>query len=228
MPGFGRCYLPVSEERSGAGTKGTAEFPIKSAVPKVLLPVLFARILLATAFAASCSFDYGDGGGGENDNLDIVMETVEYVRVRSLDKQARFSAERAERFEKRQLMRLLNFSFEQFDGVGELNVSGTAGSAEVDLDSMDIFLSDGVRLNVDSEDIAIETALLNWKDDAALLTGGEGDVVYLSRDDGTSFTGTGFVSEVRRRTWEFRGEVAGSYFQKDEDAGEEGDAESGE
>jgi len=71
---------------------------------------------------AGCSFDYGDRGGDDDRNLpDIVMENVEYVRVRSWEIQARFLAERAERFENRQLMELRNFSFVQCEKPREVN-----------------------------------------------------------------------------------------------------------
>ena len=58
----------------------------------------------------SCSFDYGDASSSEKDQPDIVMENVEYVRVRSAELQARFQAELAERYEERRLMQLKNFS----------------------------------------------------------------------------------------------------------------------
>jgi hypothetical protein len=47
------------------------------------------------------------------------MENVEYVRVRSADPQARFQAERLERYEERRIIQLRNFSFEQFGNRGE-------------------------------------------------------------------------------------------------------------
>jgi len=155
------------------------------------------------------------------------MENVEYVRVRSADIQARFAAELAERFESRGLMRLRNFSFEQFGNDGEVSASGKAGGASVELDSMDIFLSGGVLLEVDSEGIAIETDRLDWRDGPRTLTGGSDEEVRISRDDGTSFVGVGFSAETRRRTWEFSGEASGTYVHENNDGDRqtEGDGE---
>ena len=175
--------------------------------------------LLSASFGA-CSFDYGDRNGlGDRDAPDIVMENVEYVRVRAWEIQTRFLAERAERFESRRLMELRNFSFEQFEQ-GDVNASGRAGSASVELDSMDVFMADGVRLEVESEEIAIETIRLEWRDSDRLLLAGDDEEVHLSREDGTSIVGVGFQADARRRTWEFVGFVAGVYVDDGEDNGE--------
>jgi len=144
------------------------------------------------------------------------MENVEYVRVRSAEIQARFLAERAERFENRQLMELRNFSFEQFEQ-GDVNAFGMAGSASVELDSLDIFMADGVRLEVESEEIAIETMRLEWRDTQRILLGGGDDEVQISREDGTAFAGIGFRADARQRTWEFAGAVVGTYVHEDDD-----------
>ncbi|MCL2192169.1 MAG: LPS export ABC transporter periplasmic protein LptC [Treponema sp.] len=165
----------------------------------------------------ACSFDYGDRtGAGERDAPDIVMENVEYVRVRSAEIQARFLAERAERFEDRRLMELRNFSFEQFEQ-GDVNAFGRAGSASVELDSLDIFMANGVRLEVESEEIAIETVRLEWRDGPRILLGGGDEEVHITRDDGTAFAGVGFRADARQRTWEFSGAVIGTYVHEDED-----------
>ncbi|MDR0494939.1 MAG: LPS export ABC transporter periplasmic protein LptC [Treponema sp.] len=169
----------------------------------------------------SCSFDYGDQGGGDKNQPDIVMENVDYVRVRSADPQARFQAELAERYEERRIMELRNFSFEQFGNRGEdVNAYGRAGSASVELDSGDIRMNNGVRIEVESEDIAIETQQLEWKDKERTLSGGEENEVSVYQESGTAFTGTGFYADARRRTWEFSGNVSGVYVHEDNEEGD--------
>jgi len=165
---------------------------------------------------ASCSFDYSDQTGSNKDQPDIVMENVEYVRVRSADPQARLLAERVERYEERRIMELRNFSFEQFGNHGEeVNAYGRAGSASFEIDSGDIRMGNGVRIDVDSEDLAIETMRLDWKDKDRTLSGGEMDGVNIYQENGTSFTGIGFHADARRRTWEFTGNVSGTYVHDD-------------
>ena len=184
------------------------------------------KMLFLILLLASCSFDYGSQDEGDKSQPDIVMENVDYVRVRSADPQARLQAERAERYEERRIMELRNISFEQFGDHGnEVNASGRAGSASFEIDSGDIRMDDGVRIEVESEDIILETKQLDWKDNARILSGGSEELVNVFQENGTTFTGTGFRADARRRTWEFSGSVNGTYIQDDEDEEEENDEE---
>ena len=188
--------------------------------PHSLLPLF---IVLCSLFFASCSFDYGNQEKADSELPDIVMENVEYVRVRAADPQARFQAERVERYEERRVMELRNFSFEQFGNRGEdVNAHGRGGSASVEIDTGDIRLDNGVRLEVDSEDIAIETKWLEWKDKAKSLNGGLNEEVTIFQENGTSFTGIGFYANARRRDWEFSSTVGGTYIFDDEEDDEAG------
>jgi len=178
---------------------------------------LLACCFLCAFLLAACSFDYGAGSGLENTRPDIVMENIEYVRVRGGDILARFRAEYAERWEEQQLMKLKNLTFEQMEDHGEtVNVEGTATVAAVQVDTGDVSLSGGVRISIESEDVIINTRELEWNDKEKTIKGGEEEVVDVQRSDGTSFTGIGFSADVRGRTWSFAGEVKGSYVEKDE------------
>jgi LPS export ABC transporter protein LptC len=200
--------------------------PKNPRTPKARHSQLSIFHFLLILLLASCSFDYGNQDGGDKNLPDIVMENVEYVRVRSADPQARFQAERAERYEERRIMELRNFSFEQFGSHGEeVNAFGRAGSASVEIDSGDIRLDGGVRIEVESEDLAIETKRLEWKDKPRTLTGGPQEEVNVFQPDGTSFSGVGFSADARRRTWEFSGGVSGTYVHEDDEEGEGGEAE---
>ena len=180
---------------------------------------LKAVLLFAAGLAsAACSFDYSPGKESEKNKPDIIMENIEYVRVRGGDPQVRFQAEYAERWEDRQLMELKNFVFEQMEDHGDtVNAEGRAASAVVQLSSNDLTLNDGVRINIESEDIIIRTATLEWKDKDKHLYGGEGDVVEIQRSDGTSFLGRGFSADARNRTWNFSGKVEGTYVEKEDE-----------
>ena len=184
-------------------------------IPCFLLPILIL---------ASCSFDYGNKETADKSQPDIVMENVEYVRVRSGDPVARFQAERAQRYEDRRLMELKNFSFEQFEKhSGDVNAYGRAGSAEIRTDTGDILMGGGVRIEVESEDIIIETKQLDWRDNERTLSGAQGEAVNILRANGTSFSGIDFFANARRRTWNFAGSVSGTYVHDDDD---EDDSES--
>jgi LPS export ABC transporter protein LptC len=175
-------------------------------------------LIAAALIFAACSFNYGSGGETDAGKPDIVMENLEYVRVRKGDPLARFQAEYAERWEERQIMELKNFSFEQFENSGDtVNAEGRAGAAVVQLGSGDISLKGGVRINVESEDFSIRTSELEWKDKERILSGGDSDEVDIQRSDGTNFYGSGFSADARNRLWSFSGEVKGTYVEKEDE-----------
>jgi LPS export ABC transporter protein LptC len=175
-------------------------------------------LCLGCFWAFSCTFDYGQTDESGAEQPDIVMENVEYVRVRSADPVARFRAEQAARYEVRQIMELKRLSFEQFGNHGEeVNAFGRVGSAAIEIDTNNIRMYDGVRLEVESEDIAIETRQLEWKDKERLLSGGPNGEVNIIQENGTRFTGTGFEANARTRTWQFARGVRGTYVHEDKE-----------
>jgi len=179
-------------------------------------------LLSLCSLFVSCTFDYGETDPSESTLPDLVMINVDYVRVRSADPIARFQAERAERYEKQNLMKLETFSFEQYGERGEeVNVFGRAGSASINIRSSDIFMSNEVWLEINSEDIILETFQLEWREEPHVLSTGEEHTVNVYQSNGTSFTGIGLRADARRRSWEFSGNVSGTFVQND-------DAEEGE
>jgi LPS export ABC transporter protein LptC len=173
---------------------------------------------MAALLLCACSFDYGEASSSSDDLPDIVMEGVEYVRVRNGNPLARFTAESAERYEDQQVMELHNFTFEQFETLGEeLNAVGSAGMATVALDTGNVQLREGIRIDVESENISIETERLDWQDKERILTAGEDQRVDMKRSDGTDFSGWGFSANIRDRTWGFSSGIQGTYFWEDED-----------
>jgi len=188
-----------------------------------VFPFLFFAALLS-----SCSFDYGETGSPGEGQPDIVMERVEYVRIREGSPQVRFQAEKAERFEDERLMELQNFSFEQYNRRGtEASTVGRIGSASVELESGNIRMEEGVRIEVDSEDIAIETSDLRWQDKERILSGGEESEVTVYRANGSRFSGWGFSANAREKTWSFTRGIEGVYIHEEEEeaGGEETDGE---
>jgi LPS export ABC transporter protein LptC len=174
------------------------------------------------ALLFSCSFNYDTSPEEDKNQPDIIMKDVEYVRVRSGDPVVRFQAESVERYEDRQTMNLSNFLFDQFEDHGdEINASGSARDASVELDSGNIRMNGDVRIAVDSEDITIETAGLEWRDKERLLSANPDAPVEIFRSDGTRFTGLGFSADTRSRTWEFSGGVSGAYIDEEEEEREE-------
>jgi len=172
-----------------------------------------------------CSFDYGEKEPSEDEQPGLIMENVEYIRVRSADPKARFKAERAERFEKQGVMRIQNMTFEQYGDRGkEINAMGSAGYASVEIQSGDIFMDQNVRIDVETDDITIQTFQLEWREEPHVLSTPEENEVNIFQDNGTNFTGIGLYVETRGRQWEFKGDVGG-VFVHDDDEEEEDSAE---
>ena len=180
---------------------------------KKVIPACILILLVS-----SCTFDYGEQDSSERTLPDLVMQNVEYVRVRSADPIARIQAERVERYDSQGIMKLESFSFKQYGERGEeVNASGSAGFASVNINTVDIFMDGGVRLEVESEDIIIETNQLEWIDGHRTLSSGEENEVNIFQENGTHFTGIGLFIDARRRTWQFSGSVSGTYIHEDDE-----------
>jgi len=177
--------------------------------------IIFFNFIFLILFLG-CTFDYGEKEPSGEEQPGLVMENVEYVRVRAADPKARFQAERAERYEKQGVMRIQNMTFEQYGDRGkEINALGNAGYASVEIGSGDIFMDQNVRIEVETEDIIIETYQLEWKDEPHTLSTPKENEVNISKNNGTSFTGTGLYVEARRRQWEFKNYVSGLFIHED-------------
>ena len=185
---------------------------------KKINPVYGIIGILTFLITLSCTFDYGESNSSERELPDLVMVNVEYIRVRSADPIARVQAERAERYEKQGIMKLQNFTFEQYGDRGnEVNTQGGAGNASVDINTGDITMTNSVRLEVESEDIILETNQLEWKDETHIISTGEEEEVNIYRENGTNFIGVGLTADTRKRSFEFSGNVSGSYIQEDDE-----------
>ncbi|MDR0389236.1 MAG: LPS export ABC transporter periplasmic protein LptC [Spirochaetaceae bacterium] len=207
---------------------------------------LFRLAFFSLIFIAlvSCSFDYSDEGTTSVDEPDIVMEDVEYTRFRDGELTLRFNAEEARRYESKQLMELDNFSFEQYSagnsqpsgdeptgqtgttsesagqdgtsGALKADITGSGGSAVIELGPGNVRISNGVQVQVDSEDIRLEASSLSWKDEERLLE--SGGQVLIERSDGTMMKGSNFSADTRRKTWEFNDGIEGSYVHEEEES----------
>jgi len=189
-------------------------------MPKLILSKgsICLQSILIIFIACSCTFNYGDSGSSGEELPDLVMENVEYMRVRNADPLARIQADRFERYEKLDLIKVKNIVFEQYGERGEeVNVYGRAGRATVYIESQDISMENNVNLEIQTEDIVLETYQLDWQDEPRLLSTEKNNKIHIYRDNGTMFTGTGLQARTRTRTWEFLGEASGVYIHDDEE-----------
>jgi LPS export ABC transporter protein LptC len=178
-------------------------------------------LILIVFFLLGCSFDYGIPDPSAEEEPEIIMHDVEYVRVENGEPMVQFKAEKAEQYEESRTMKLSNFTFTQFNqGEEGKDTSGFAGSGVINLDSKDVMLDNEVYIDAASEDIQISTENLNWKDKTKQLDAGE-EEVRVERPDGTIIRGSGFSADLRTRTWEFSGGISGIYVHEEDEDNEQ-------
>ena len=181
---------------------------------------LFAYIILIF-FITACSFSY-DTVYQNDDDPNLVLDNVEYVRITNGNPEILVKAEEIRHFEAKQTMELEQFSFEQYNAAPEgqkaipdINARGKADIARMETDTNNVFIQGDISIEVVSEDISIETTELSWQDkERSISAPGQ---VNIRRSDGTTLKGTGFSADVRSRSWEFESAVEGSVVEKDEE-----------
>jgi len=185
-------------------------------VPWRLLPGL---LLFPVFFIMACSFDY-DTVNEDNQDPDLIMKTVEYVRIEDGNPIIRVRADEVRRYEARHTMELDLFYFHQFNAAPEdakeipdINVRGNAGNARIETDTNNFSMQNGVFFEVKSEDITLETEDLSWKDKERHLTAP--GKLTITRSNGTTLEGMGFSADTRKKSWEFESDVEGSIVDDD-------------
>lgn len=186
--------------------------------PGLLKRLMRSALLLFLCLEAACSFDYDMVTGDAINEPDIVMKTVDYVRMSDANPMVHFEAEEGRRYEEKHLMELDKFSFEQYNAAPpytgqenpetpEVNVWGNGGLVRVQTDTGNLDISGGVAIKVASEDVAITTQSAAWRNKERMLTApGEVDI---TRSNGTRLSGTGLSADIRRRSWQFDSSVFG-------------------
>ena len=170
--------------------------------------------LLCPILITACSFNY-DAVSQNDDDPNLVMENVEYVRITNGNPEVQVKAEELRRYEAKHILELDELSFEQFNAAPEgqkaipdINARGKAGAARLETDTNNFLIHGDISIEVVSEDITLETPELSWQNKDRLLNAP--GFVNVTRSDGTTLKGTGFSADVRNRSWEFESAVEGS------------------
>jgi len=185
----------------------------------------YGALFLAAAslfFAADCSFNYEDGMQTDLDLPDISMTRLDYVRMKSGQRQIRLTAESGDRYDDKQFMNLHEYTFAQYmSSTGDVDAAGWGGFAHVELGALDVKMTDGISIVADSDDIELEANTLDYRDNAKTLKSDKDETVIIRRQNGTDFSGKGFSADVRARTFEFTSGVEGVYVYDENDEEEE-------
>ncbi|MDR0404036.1 MAG: LPS export ABC transporter periplasmic protein LptC [Treponema sp.] len=188
-------------------------------------PSVSAWIAVLFILPAACSFDY-DAAAEDSENIpDVIMKDVEYVRMENALPQVRIRSKEARRYETKHTMEIDSFSFEQYNPeapeagvIPNINVRGSGGSANIETDTRNLTMGGGVSIEVESEDISLQTESLSWENAGRVFVA-PGEVV-VTRSDGTRLSGRNLSADTRRRGWRFEEAVSGDIAEEDEDAEE--------
>ncbi|GMO29270.1 MAG: hypothetical protein Ta2F_04640 [Termitinemataceae bacterium] len=166
----------------------------------------------------SCTFDYGETDAEESKLPNMTMEGLEYVRVKNGQPVARMEADIGDRFESRHVMELKNFNFQQYNtSTGEIDAIGSGDKALVEMDTGNVQMNGSIHINVESENMTIDTESFTWKDKPKTLSGDDNLPVNIEKTDGTIINGKGFSSDLRSKTFIFSRDVDGVYVSEDDE-----------
>jgi LPS export ABC transporter protein LptC len=152
------------------------------------------------------------------DTPDLMFEDLEYVRVEDGNPIARIRADVANRYESRTAMEISGMQFEQLVERGEkTDAVGRAGKADINTNTNDLSLKEGVTIHSEKEDVTIQSSTLEWENESRQLHAGEDELVTIEKSDGTIVRGRGFKANARSRSWTFDTSIEGTYVHEDED-----------
>ncbi len=171
-------------------------------------------LLLASALLAGCSLDYGAVQGAES-IADSVPDTVAIDVIHKVHEKGRLALEleagRTETWGAQKKMVLEEVRFVQYAEDSSPATSGEARHVVYHTDTEDAEVSGAVRVYSQSEKAGITAPALSWQSKPRLLTAPPGAVVRITKDDGSSITGSGFTGDFRTREVSFGGPVEGTY-----------------
>ena len=186
----------------------------------VFIKTILWSILPYIILISACSFSY-DAFSENEDDPNLIMENVEYVRIVKGNPEIRVLAEEVRRYEAKHILEADNFSFEQYNAAPErqpaipdVNAWGKAGKVRLETDTNNFSMAGKIAIDVVSEDISIKTEEVSWQDKERLLHAP--GAVHITRSSGTSLEGSGLSVDARTRDWQFQSPVAGSIIEDDD------------
>jgi len=172
--------------------------------------------LVLLSCLASCHFNYGDEGSGEDSSPDAVFSNFTYTIMIRDARILEIKAERAESYSTVKKTELSGITFTQFDEkTGEPVATGRADSALVFTDTENAEFSGSVVLNWKAENTVLRAEYLNWDSDKKELSSRLDQTVEIEKSDGTRIRGAGFTASTRKRDFLFRDSVEGAFSLKD-------------
>ncbi len=185
-----------------------ARSEISIAKAMVLLPCALAMLLLLGA----CRMDYGrniEARALERNVPDLVIVNAQFRIIRDDSLLMTMDVERAETFGDAGNRNMVGVTFTQFNKDGTVAARGTAGKAVQIIQSDDVHFTDGLTVEVASEKALIKASGLDWTAEDKVLRGQTGQVVEITKANGSHIKGYGLYADLAGRTIELSGGVEG-------------------
>jgi LPS export ABC transporter protein LptC len=180
---------------------------------------LSAAIALCIALLAGCSLDYQEAVA-EEQAADNLPDTVAIGLVHKIHKDGRLSlqleASRAESYNSRSQTVLTDAHFVEFDSSGGTATEGTASRVIFHTDTQNAEITGKVHVHSSTEKGDVTAESLSWENKTKMLTAPPAETVKITKDDGSSLSGSGFKGDFGRREVTFSGPVEGTYVRTDE------------
>ena len=163
-----------------------------------------AVLLITILIFSACSFDYGEKEEGQAQAVPTyVLTHTTYEIARKNGLKIVFDAETCAVWQSTQTADLSGVTFRQFDEQGELSFEGACDTATINMQNQDSTLEGNIIIRVLERDFVIKAQGLMWDHDTENLTAPETDTVYLSYDQGSTISGTGFTGNLLYQTFSF-------------------------
>ena len=169
-----------------------------------------AAALAALWLAAACSFDYGQALAEDlaDRTPNAVFTGFTHTVVEDNKPLLRIEADRAELFDRKNLVRLSGVSFTELRD-GRVLAWGSADGATLRTDTEDAEFFGSVKLRSEEDGVSIRTGYLSWNASDRVLSASDTDTTEIERDDGSFLRGSGFRVDARRKGISFLGPVEG-------------------
>jgi LPS export ABC transporter protein LptC len=194
--------MPAHAEKGGYEVTGRAALRRWTAVLAALCSLL-----------GGCSLDYSSAE--EEEQTPDIPDTVAIGLVHKVHKDGRLAlqleAAQAETYNKKNQTILTDAHFVEYNDNGETTTEGSGGQVVFHTDTKNAEITGSVQVHSATEEGGVTAESLSWEDTTRMLTAPPDETVVISKDDGSSLSGAGFVGDFKRREVTFSSAVRGTY-----------------
>lgn len=189
---------------------------------KFFCPRLITTILvpvLAAAFCAACSVNYGNVYETEDTVPELMLDEAVFKRVKDSKVSSLIQSKRLEEFKDGGTVLAQDIQFESKDENGQVNSFGSAGLMKADTINEVYEFYNGIHIEAPERGFVIDGESLRWNGKTEQLSGEKGKTVTVKKD-GVTLSGSGFSASAISESFSFSSNVGGVYVDKKEEEGE--------